>query len=622
VSFDSLIDIREELLEESKDEYGFVQQHALLEQIPPYLVDTKLIDSEDINTAYFSSEADNLKLNGYTINFTGERLQVFIINDNYLSQNDSEILVSQRSEYESEFKKVIKFITSAIKGNLDELQDSEPVKPLVSKLKSIEGLKIFDVIEIFLVSLSITVMNRGGEAQLKSIHFPDENKTFNVKQDGDKLSKDILFVRRVIDLNYIANCLASQGRGKPLKVIFKDVINKDIEVIKAAEQSEFESYLCVLDANMLADLYKRYSSQLLEKNVRSFLQFKGVNRGIKSTIKNEPEKFIAYNNGLTITATDAKVYYQKKSWYLSSLEDFQIVNGGQTTASIYFSRKEGLDISKVKVMAKINVAKNTKTSELDALISKISEFSNSQSRVSRVDLRSRSPKLVQLKRLSETVMTPSGGYWFFERAKGEFNTRVRKDNNPAKLKREFPPEKRFTKEVLAKYYCAWGDIPFLVKKGGEKIFRLFIEELEPEEGEGIEVNRDFYEQLIAKMLLFRKMEKIYGSGKNAIGQLRSAAVPYSIAAIYVYTDGNPNYNDFALDKLWKQEVIKDDLQTMLFKLLSLMNDLIKQYSLSDDCGEYSKKPELWTAIRNSRELNDFYMSDDFRHIIINKYLLT
>lgn len=618
MSFDSLIDIREELLEESKDEYGFVQQHALLEQIPPYLVDTKLIDSEDINTAYFSSEADNLKLNGYTINFTGERLQVFIINDNYLSQNDSEILVSQRSEYESEFKKVIKFITFAIKGNLDELQDSEPVKPLVSKLKSIEGLKIFDVIEIFLVSLSITVMNRGGEAQLKSIHFPDENKTFNVKQDGDKLSKDILFVRRVIDLNYIANCLASQGRGKPLKVIFKDVINKDIEVIKAAEQSEFESYLCVLDANMLADLYKRYSSQLLEKNVRSFLQFKGVNRGIKSTIKNEPEKFIAYNNGLTITATDAKVYYQKKSWYLSSLEDFQIVNGGQTTASIYFSRKEGLDISKVKVMAKINVAKNTKTSELDALISKISEFSNSQSRVSRVDLRSRSPKLVQLKRLSETVMTPSGGYWFFERAKGEFNTRVRKDNNPAKLKREFPPEKRFTKEVLAKYYCAWGDIPFLVKKGGEKIFRLFIEELEPEEGDGIEVNRDFYEQLIAKMLLFRKMEKIYGSGKNAIGQLRSAAVPYSIAAIYVYTDGNPNYNDFALDKLWKQEVIKDDLQTMLFKLLSLMNDLIKQYSLSDDCGEYSKKPELWASIKASKELNDFYESELFR-FSIKKY---
>ncbi|NOH56622.1 AIPR family protein [Alteromonas sp. 07-89-2] len=618
MSFQSLIDIRDELLEASKDEHDFVQQYALLEQIPPHLVDTKLIDSEDINSAYFSSEADNLKLNGYTINFTGERLQIFIINDKYLSQSDNDILVSQRSEYDTEFKKVIRFITSAIKGNLDDLQDSEPVKPLVAKLRSIEGLKAFDVIEIFLVSLSITVMNRGGEAHLKSIHFEEENKTFNVKQNGEVFSKELLFVRRVIDLNYIANCLVSQGRGKPLKVVFKDVVNKDIEVIKAAEESEFESYLCVLDADMLADLYKRYSSQLLEKNVRSFLQFKGVNRGIKSTIKNEPEKFIAYNNGLTITATDAKVYYQKKSWYLSSLEDFQIVNGGQTTASIYFSRKEGLDISKVKVMAKINVAKNNKTSELDDLISKISEYSNSQSRVSRVDLRSRSPKLVQLKRLSETVITPSGGYWFFERAKGEFNTRVRKDNNPAKLKRDFPTSKRFTKELLAKYYCAWGDIPYLVKKGGEKIFRLFIEELEPEEGEGIEINRDFYERLVAKMILFRKMEELYGAGKNAIGQLRSAAVPYSIAAIYAYTDGNPKSANFALDKLWKQEVISGDLEDMLFKLLSLMNDLIKRYSLSDDCGEYAKKSELWNVIKNSKELNHFYDSNEFQ-LSIKKY---
>ena len=124
MSFQSLFDIRDELLEASKDEHDFVQQYALLEQIPPYLVDTKLIDSEDINSAYFSSEADNLKLNGYTINFTGERLQIFIINDNYLSQSDNEILVSQRSEYDAEFKKVIRFITSAVKGNLDDLQDS------------------------------------------------------------------------------------------------------------------------------------------------------------------------------------------------------------------------------------------------------------------------------------------------------------------------------------------------------------------------------------------------------------------------------------------------------------------------------------------------------------------
>jgi len=132
------------------------------------------------------------------------------------------------------------------------------------------------------------------------------------------------------------------------------------------------------------------------------------------------------------------------------------------------------------------------------------------------------------------------------------------------------------------------------------------------------VNRDFYEQLVAKMILFRKMEEIYGAGKNAIGQLRSAAVPYSIAAIYTYTDGNPESANFALDKLWKQEVIGGELEEILFKLLSLMNDLIKQYSLSDDCGEYAKKSELWDVIKNSKELNHFYDSNEFQ-LSINKY---
>ncbi|MEI8646627.1 AIPR family protein [Pseudoalteromonas sp. Hal056] len=377
--------------------------------------------------------------------------------------------------------------------------------------------------------------------------------------------------------------------------------------MKAADESEFESYLCVLDAPILADLYKRYSTQLLEKNVRSFLQFKGVNRGIKQTIKDEPEKFIAFNNGLTITATEAKTSFYRKSLYLESLEDFQIVNGGQTTASIYFSNKEGLDISNVKVMAKINIAKTSKSKDLDDLISKISEYSNSQSRVSKVDLRSRSPKLVQLKSLSESVLTPSGKKWFFERAKGDFNTQVRKSTNSQKLKSEFPPKKRFTKELLAKYYCAWGDAPYLVKKGGEKVFRTFIEDIEPEKEAGKEINREFYEHLIAKIILFRTMEEVYGQGKNAIGQLRSATVPYAISAIYLWA--KEFEGKFSLEVIWKQEALNVEFKKYLKQLLVLMNDLIKIYSLSDDYGEFSKKEELWEVIKSSSELNEFMNSD-------------
>src|SRR5690606_33822313 len=120
-----------------------------------------------------------------------------------------------------------------------------------------------------------------------------------------------------------------------------------------------------------------------------------------------------------ITASEGEILHIKGRYYLNSLKDFQIVNGGQTTATIYFTQKDGFDINKVNVMAKINIAKKTSEDELEELISNISTYSNAQSRVSKVDLRSRNPQLVKLKSLSESVLTPSGEKWFFERAKGE-----------------------------------------------------------------------------------------------------------------------------------------------------------------------------------------------------------
>jgi len=605
VEISAVLNTREDLLNSSKNDDGFLQQSLLIDEVMPLLLETKVVDSEDINHTYYLSNDDKIKINGYTVNSTGERLQIFIVDDNYLSESNDEFYVSLRNVYDEQFNRAIRFISSAIQNKLENVQESEPIKPLLAKLGSEDGLTQFDVIEFILVTLSATVSFRGEDTQLRTIHYKDEIKSFSHKFLGEKTqSKELLFIKRVVDLNYLANIYASQGRAEPLKVVFKDVIGKNIEVIKAADEEDFESYLCVLDAPILADLYKRYSSQLLEKNVRSFLQFKGVNQGIKKTIKDEPEKFIAFNNGLTITATEAKTSYYKKSLYLESLDDFQIVNGGQTTASIYFSRKEGLDISNVKVVAKINIAKTSKSKDLDDLISKISEFSNSQSRVSKVDLRSRSPKLVQLKSLSESVLPPSGNKWFFERAKGDFNTQVRKSTNGQKLKNEFPPKKRFTKELLAKYYCAWGDAPHLVKKGGEKVFRMFIEDIEPENGDGIAINREFYEKLIAKIILFRTMEEVYGQGKNAIGQLRSAAVPYAISAIYKWTN-TTNDGTLILEKIWKQESLSDGLIEYLKELLFLMNELIKKYSLSEDYGEYSKNQELWVAIKRSSELNKF-----------------
>jgi hypothetical protein len=414
---------------------------------------------------------------------------------------------------------------------------------------------------------------------------------------------EILVIKKLIDLNFLYNVLISQGNREALVIDFDSLFTDKIEVIKAAEENNFESYLCVFPARVLSELYKRYSYRLLEKNVRSFLQFKGANKGIRETIRISPEKFIAFNNGITITATSKELEIIGDKTYIKSLTDFQIVNGGQTTASIYFTQKDGFSIEKVKVMAKINVALDVTEEGLDALISDISKYSNSQTKVSNVDLGSRNPQLNKLKSLSDSIVTPSGRKWFFEKSRGEFNTKLRiAGSNKSRIEKEYPKNYRFSKEQLGKYFTAWGDQPYVVKKGGEKVFRFFIEEIS---GEGrskksIYVNRDFYESLISKIILFLELEKIYGQGKNAMGQIRSAVIPYSISIVYMYTDGAKAGKRFDLSMIWKKEKLEDSLVTFFRHLMELMNKLIKTYSESEDFGEYSKNKKLWDNISNSK----------------------
>jgi hypothetical protein len=218
-------------------------------------------------------------------------------------------------------------------------------------------------------------------------------------------------------------------------------------------------------------------------------------------------------------------------------------------------------------------------------------------------------------------MTPSGKKWFFERAKGEFSTLIRKSpQHKNRINREYPKERRFTKEELAKYYTAWGESPFLVKKGGEKVFRLFIEEIA---GDGkskkpARIDRSFYEELIGRIILFRSLENLYGTGGKSIGQIRSAVVPYSISVLYKYTARDKSSVPFDLFQLWKNEGLDSDFSQLAVSLMTLMNELIKTYAESDDYGEYAKKQELWNVISTCKEIEAFTKQDDFK-TVLKKY---
>ncbi len=613
---------RIDLLDEAKDNEGFINESQFIDVVLPKMLDAKLVDSEEFNDSYFYHTIENtsLKINGYTINESGERLQLFIVNEESIDPEFENIEISEKSFYESHFKKATDFIKNAKNGYLEDIQDVGAINALINQLSSSLGAEQFDVIEIFLISATATVEKRGQMPTSKRIDFKDEFLKVRFNRGNEICEKEILILKRLIDLNFLYDILISQGNREDLIIDFMEQFGENIKAIKAADEENFTSYLCALPAPILAKLYLRYSSRLLEKNVRSFLQFKGVNQGLKRTLTKEPEKFIAYNNGLTITAKDMVVSrVDDEIFLIQSLTDFQIVNGGQTTASIYFSNKEGIDISKVRVMAKINVAKNSSNEQLNELIAKISEYSNSQSKVTAVDLKSSNPQLNRIKALSESIITPSNRKWFFEKSKGEFNTKLRiaGPSGKTKLEKEYPRNFRFTKEQLGKYFSAWGNEPYEVKKGGEKIFRKFIEYLNGDDkSKKININRNFYELLIAKIILFKALEDIHGTRNDAIGQLRSAVVPYTISTLYNMTDGNKkNGLVFNLFKLWKSEGLDNDLSFYLKRLMILMNSLLKKYSTSDDVGEWSKNKELWDKICESKEIFEFTNSEDSKKII-------
>ena len=618
---------RVDLLNESKDEDGFINESNFINNIIPSMLDAKLIDTEDFTETYYSTEIDGslIKINGYIINDSGERLQLFILNDESISLDSKNLEITLKEYYEGIFKKATNFTNKAIKGHLNDIQDIGAINALINQMSSSLGADQFDVVEIFLVSATATVIGSGSTMQPKRMDFKDEKVKIRYTKNRESIEKEILILKRLVDLNFLYSVLISQGNREALTINFEEQFDFKIEAIKAADETNFESYLCVLPANVLAELYKRFSSRLLEKNVRSFLQFRGVNLGMRKTLTKDPEKFIAFNNGLTITASNKEIETIKDKIYIKSLSDFQIVNGGQTTASIYFSQKDGIDVSKVKVMAKINVAKNVSEEDLNELISSISEFSNSQSKVTNVDLRSRNPQLNKIKALSESIITPSGRKWFFEKSKGEFNTKLRIAGQSGKnrIEKEYPKEYRFTKEQLGKYYSSWSHEPYKVKKGGEAIFRKFLEDISSEENERkLNIDRNFYELLISRIILFKSLEEIHGARNNAIGQLRSAVVPYTMSILFSKTEGDKkNTNTFDLAKLWAKEGLEDDLKVYLKELMILVNELIKKYAKSDDLGEYSKKKEMWDDIYNSHEIKDFLNSHNSSKIF-NKYSIS
>jgi len=361
---------------------------------------------------------------------------------------------------------------------------------------------------------------------------------------------------------------------------------------------EYWTFLAYFPGPLLAKIYGDYGPRLLERNVRSFLQVRGnVNKGIQQTIDEVPHRFLAYNNGISATARELEVDDRGDGHFrLVQATDFQIVNGGQTTASIFHAyRKEKADISKVLVQVKITLIADKDI--IAKFVPLISLYANSQNKVNTADFSANGPYHQKMEALSRTIWAPAigglerGTRWYYERARGSYLDDKARAGTPAQVKqweREHPLSQKFTKTDLAKFENTWDGLPHFVSRGAEKNFANWT--AAREDSEWPAVDEQYFQRLVAKAILFRRTEQIV-SAQEYPGY-RANVVTYSLAWL-VRRSGRR----IDLDSIWRFQALPDKLS----RAIDVSAHAARKHIINPPGGrnitEWCKKEDCWHSFR-------------------------
>ncbi|MEX2670888.1 MAG: AIPR family protein [Phycisphaeraceae bacterium] len=405
----------------------------------------------------------------------------------------------------------------------------------------------------------------------------------------------IRITSQVWDMERLFRCAASGRSYEAISIDLSRTATGPIECLKMPESSaDYDAYMAIIPGGLLFELYDLYGAKLLELNVRSFLQARGkVNRGIRDTIRAEPHRFLAYNNGISATAESVAIGRTSDGGLqITAVEGFQVVNGGQTMASIHRARKiDQADLSDVFVQAKVTVVP---TDRIDDIVPHISRYANTQNRVSEADFSSNDPFHVQIERLSERIWCPGeSSRWFYERARGQYQVaRARKGTTPAR-RREFdsmvPTAQKFDKTGLAKYVNAWDQLPYLVSRGNQKNFVHFMSMLK-ERGDEWLPDEAYFRDLIAKAIIYKRAERI--ARQHKFPGFQANAVAYTVALLSYRTVGRAD-----LASIWAEQQASEAMADTMYNWMPLVLDCIVNSAGERNVTEWCKKEECWRSVQ-------------------------
>lgn len=311
---------------------------------------------------------------------------------------------------------------------------------------------------------------------------------------------------------------------------------------------------------------------------------------------------MAYNNGIVLVADEAEIGKTSDGgpgilW----LKGMQVVNGGQTTASIYFTKRKNpeVDLSRVHVPAKVIILRSDDPATEEALISDISRYANTQNAVKQSDLSANKPFHIELEKLALNTYCPDGvSRWFYERAAGSYNTMLaREATSPAqqkKIKEAIPTSRKITKTELAKYLHAWNLKPDMVSLGAQKNFEKFMEDMKPEEGLTTIVLPDVttYKNIISKAIIFKKTHSLV----RPMFPAYQANVAAYLVSVLSYILGDK----IKLERIWEKQDISNELRKQLEVWAKEVNNFLHSSSNGRMISEWAKKPECWNTVRDSK----------------------
>lgn len=406
------------------------------------------------------------------------------------------------------------------------------------------------------------------------------------------------------DINRFAKLKYSSKKKEPIEIDFVEKYNTPLDCLRASTSTnKMDSYLVVVPGTVLADLYNDYGARLLEQNVRSFLQAKGgVNKGIKSTIIHEPEYFFSYNNGITATAAQIETLQFGDAYKISKLVDLQIVNGGQTTASLARAKiKDKADLSKIFVQMKLSIINYDNTDE--GLIGRISEYANTQNKVNVSDLSANHPYHIKLEELSRKIWAPPvppshrETQWFYERSRGQYNEQMLKEGRLGKLK--YPKNQLFNKTDLAKFMMTWdSDEPKWVNMGAQKNFVKFtdlINSLWKKTTFLDTINELYFKKVVSRAIIFKTTEKLVQNQPWYANGYRANIVIYTLAFTSYYLKKNDKDLNYA--KIWTNQKISEAFENLLKNLSKKINNILIDTNnpsrTTSNISEWAKKDACW-----------------------------